>query len=324
MKTILLLIVICISLNTFAQEKKPKSQFKRGDIMIFTDSLKGELLGEFPSKWDLNFGSVEVAEFDREMVISYTSKADIKPLMSAETYLPEIFSIEFDVYFHLKGNEAYTIDLDKIGKFTIRSYYVMYKGNKGMMKENMKEPGWKHIAISFNKRAFKMYVDDYRVLNIPNIAEKPSKVSFSALSLGAAKGNTSMIANVTIAEGGEDLYKRLMSDGKIVTNDIHFESGNAILKPESMKIIDQIVKLMQDHSEIKFRIEGHTDSDGSDESNITLSEQRAGAVKDALVTRGIDGARLSTKGYGESKPVTDNSTADNKAKNRRVEFILLK
>ena len=86
MKTILLLIVTCISLNTFAQEKKPKSQFKRGDIMIFTDSLKGELLGEFPSKWDLNFGSVEVAEFDGEMVISYTSKADIKPLMSAETY----------------------------------------------------------------------------------------------------------------------------------------------------------------------------------------------------------------------------------------------
>jgi len=134
----------------------------------------------------------------------------------------------------------------------------------------------------------------------------------------------SMITNIIIAEGGEDLYKRLMSDGKIVTNDIHFESGNAILKPESMKIIDQIVQLMNDHADLKFSVEGHTDSDGTDESNQILSEQRASAVKDAFTEKGIDGSRLTTKGYGESQPLTDNSTAEKKAKNRRVEFIMLK
>lgn len=323
MKTILLL-VLAVSLNTVAQENKSKSQFTRGSTIILSDSLKGELLGEFPSKWDLAYGSVEVAEFDEKMVIAYTSKAEIMPLMSTTTYLPEIFTIEFDVYFHLQGNESYTIDLDKLGKFTIRSYYVLYKGNKGMMKENMKEPGWRHVAISFNKRAFKMYVDNYRVLNIPNLSEKPSKVSFSALSAGAGKGIPSVLTNIIIAEGGEDLYNRLMSDGKIVTNDIHFESGNAILKPESMKIIDQIVQLMNDHSELKFRIEGHTDSDGTEESNIELSEQRANAVKDNMVTKGIAESRLQTKGYGESQPLTDNSSPENKAKNRRVEFIMLK
>jgi len=324
MKTILLLALSLISFNTLAQNIKARSQFARGDKIILADSLKGELLGEFPSRWDLNSGSVEVAEFDGKMVIAYTTKSEIMPLMSTETYLPDIFTIEFDVYFHLQGNEAYTINLDKLGKFSIRSYYVMYKGNKGMMKENMKVPGWKHIAIFFNKRAFKMYVDNYRVLNIPNLSEKPSKVSFSAFSYSAGKGKPSVITNIVIAEGGEDLYKRLMSDGKIVTNDIHFESGNAILKSESMKIIDKIVQLMNGHPEIKFKVEGHTDSDGSEESNLKLSDQRSAAVKDAIVLKGIDASRLSTKGYGESHPLTDNSTPDKKAKNRRVEFVLLK
>lgn len=322
MKAILLLLLACISINTTAQVKKAKSQFTRGNTIILADSLKGELLGEFPSKWDLDYGSVEVAEFDGKMVIAYTSKAEIMPLMSTATYLPEIFTIEFDVYFHLQGNEAYIIDLDKLGKFDIRSYYVNSKGNKGMMKENMKEPGWKQIAISFNKRAFKMYVDNYRVLNIPNLSEKPSNVSFSAFSYGAGKGIPSVITNIIIAEGGEDLYKRLLSDGKIVTNDIHFESGSAILKPESMKIIDQIVQLMKDHAEIKFSVEGHTDSDGTEESNLKLSGQRADAVKNAMVSKGIDGSRLSTKGYGESQPLADNSTPEGKAKNRRVEFVM--
>jgi len=323
MKAFILLVLTCISFTTVAQVTQTKSQFTRGNTLIFADSLKGELLGEFPSKWDLDYGSVEVAEFDGKMVIAYMSKANIMPLMSTATYLPEIFTIEFDVYFHLKGNEAYYIDLEKLGKFDIRSYYVMHKGTKGMMKENIKEPAWKHIAISFNKRAFKMYVDNYRVLNIPNLSEKPTKVSFSALSHGARQGLPSMITNIVLAEGGEDLYKRLMTDGKIVTNDIHFESGSAILKPESMKIIDQIVTLMKEHAEVKFSVEGHTDSDGTEESNLTLSEQRAKAVRSAMISKGIDGSRLSAKGYGESQPLSENSTPEGKAKNRRVEFVRL-
>lgn len=321
MKMLLCFIAASLSFNLIAQQSRAKSQFKQGHTMILVDSLKGELLGEFPSKWDLDYGSVEVQEFDDKMVIAYTSGAIIMPLMSTESYLPEIFTIEFDVYFHIKGNEAYTLNLGKIGQFAIRRAFVKYKSTKGNIKDVMKEPGWRHVAVSFNKRALKMYVDNQRVLNIPNIKEKPSNVTFKALGHGAKKGYPSMIANIIIAEGGEDLYQRLISDGKIVTNDIHFESGKAILKDESMKIIDQIVQLMSDHPDIVFSIEGHTDSDGNESSNMTLSEQRASAVKDSLVKKGIEDSRLSTKGHGESQPVTDNLSPVSKAKNRRVEFI---
>jgi outer membrane protein OmpA-like peptidoglycan-associated protein len=310
-------------MHVIAQKEKSKSQFKRGEITILLDSLKGEMLGEFPSKWDLEYGTVEVKEFEGQNVIAYTSKAEIMPLMSTNTYLPDIFTMEFDVYFHLKGNEAYTINLDKLGKITIRSYYVKYKTTSSNMKENIKEPAWKHIALSFNKRALKLYVNDYRVLNVPNLSEKPTKVSFGALSHTAGRGFPSMITNFVISEGGEDLYKRLMEYGKIVTNDIHFESGKAVLLPESMKIIDHIFKLMQDHPDIRFSIEGHTDSDGTQEFNLTLSQQRANAVMNTLVAKGIDNVRLVTRGHGESKHLADNLSPENKAKNRRVEFVLI-
>jgi len=80
---------------------------------------------------------------------------------------------------------------------------------------------------------------------------------------------------------------------------------------------------MNQAKDIKLSIEGHTDSDGSSESNLKLSEQRAKAVVDAIVKGGIGKSRLSSTGFGEEKPIADNNTEEGKAKNRRVEFIKL-
>lgn len=79
--------------------------------------------------------------------------------------------------------------------------------------------------------------------------------------------------------------------------------------------------MMTDHPDLKFCIEGHTDSDGADDGNQTLSEKRAEAVRKELIKLGIDSNRLTSKGWGETKPVADNNTAEGKAQNRRVEFI---
>jgi outer membrane protein OmpA-like peptidoglycan-associated protein len=82
-----------------------------------------------------------------------------------------------------------------------------------------------------------------------------------------------------------------------------------------------IVQVLKDNPEIKFEVGGHTDSDGADDYNLKLSQQRADAVKDQLIKMGIEAARLSAKGYGETKPISDNTTFEGKANNRRVEFV---
>jgi outer membrane protein OmpA-like peptidoglycan-associated protein len=78
---------------------------------------------------------------------------------------------------------------------------------------------------------------------------------------------------------------------------------------------------MQKQTDLNFSVEGHTDSDGDEALNQTLSEQRAKAVMDRLISMGISANRLKSAGWGESKPLADNGTAEGKANNRRVEFV---
>ena len=93
--------------------------------------------------------------------------------------------------------------------------------------------------------------------------------------------------------------------------------------PESMGEINALAAAMKDDASLKFEIAGHTsmESASSAEANQALSEARAEAVRNALISLGIDGGRLKTKGYGQSKPITTNDTPEGRAANRRVEFI---
>ena len=112
-----------------------------------------------------------------------------------------------------------------------------------------------------------------------------------------------------------------MQDGKIVASGIRFDVNKATIKPESMGVINEIAKLMKDHPEISFSVEGHTDSDGEEAFNQDLSERRAKAVADQLAKMGINNSRMTSRGWGESKPAGPNNTSEGKAANRRVEFV---
>jgi outer membrane protein OmpA-like peptidoglycan-associated protein len=103
---------------------------------------------------------------------------------------------------------------------------------------------------------------------------------------------------------------------------IEFETGSAVIRPESYKMLDEIFESAVVAEGLKLGIYGHTDNSGSDEVNLPLSEKRAGAVKDYMLSKGLALTRIETKGYGAAKPVADNSTVEGRSRNRRVEIVL--
>jgi outer membrane protein OmpA-like peptidoglycan-associated protein len=106
---------------------------------------------------------------------------------------------------------------------------------------------------------------------------------------------------------------------------VQFETGSAKLIDQSKTLLDEVAGQLRDHPELtKIQIEGHTDSKAGKAFNQRLSEQRAAAVKTYLVSKGIEANRLTTKGFGETRPVADNNTEDGRFKNRRVDFKILK
>jgi OOP family OmpA-OmpF porin len=110
---------------------------------------------------------------------------------------------------------------------------------------------------------------------------------------------------------------------KIISLDgAHFDFDKATLKPEGHAKLDQAAAVMAEHATITVAVEGHTDSVGSDAYNQKLSERRAQAAVDYLVSQGVDASRLQPTGYGESKPMASNDTADGRAQNRRVDLVV--
>ena len=102
--------------------------------------------------------------------------------------------------------------------------------------------------------------------------------------------------------------------------DTYFDFDKATLKPAGEVKVEEVVQTMKQHPEVRATIEGHTDSVGSDAYNQRLSERRANAVRDYMVAHGIAAARITTRGYGESKPIASNKTAEGRSQNRRVEI----
>lgn len=117
-----------------------------------------------------------------------------------------------------------------------------------------------------------------------------------------------------------DIYESLNTSGK-ATLYINFETGKSDINAEAEKVVSEIATMMKNNPSLKISIEGHTDNAGNAASNKTLSEKRANAIMNAIVAKGISKERLTAKGWGQEKPIADNSTEDGRAKNRRVELI---
>ena len=317
-----------------AKGEAVKSDFVQGTVVIFEDNLKGEQMGEFPSKWDLIDNNAEVAKMNGTTAIRFEhgSSTQITPLVKGDNrkYLPEVYSLEFD-YFVPDGDEhrcGYTLHLrtaDDDGNYEtsigfgdndIRWYIAKPSGGDKVegdksLEGNHERNDWNHFALSFNKRALKVYINGQRVINAPNA----KAADWFSIETDFWEDHIDYITNIRLAKGGGDLYARNASDmtavekaiaetGKFVTNNILFETGKATLKPESMAEIQKVADYMLKNPSVRFEVQGHTE-----------------AVVKALEGLGVDGFNLRAVGKGSHEPVADNKTEEGRAKNRRVEFI---
>ena len=188
----------------------------------------------------------------------------------------------------------------------IRNYENQFKGCGGRTVYQYSEPSggtatlvmplgggerWLHLEISDDGVHYQM--------RIIETAAMQQKVEFSA----------------------DQMAEQLKSTGKVTLRGILFDTGKTDIKPESNALLDEVAGMVKKTADLKLRIEGHTDNVGNKPANLTLSKGRAAAVKTALVGRGIAADRLTTEGYGDTKPVADNATPDGRTQNRRVELV---
>ncbi len=311
--------------------------FLPGNRIIFEDNFMDDQDGEFPAHWQLGAGQaiLNMIGDDKALKLTDGNFAHVKPLMKSKTYLTDTFTIEYDLYPYADAYPPhlyfYSVDgsTSELGQARFDNGFetvqfssttdVDLSGNIPADLRSSWRNNWHHVAIAYRNKQMKIYVDQYRILVIPNTGISPK--AFDIEGIGNAD-NPIAFKNVRVANGGGmNMLGKKFTDTKIVTHGINFDVDKATIKPESMGTLNMIVGILRDNPEIKFEIDGHTDATGSAPHNLTLSQQRADAVKSQLTSMGIDAARLTTKGFGSTKPISDNSSLEGKANNRRVEFI---
>ncbi len=136
------------------------------------------------------------------------------------------------------------------------------------------------------------------------------------------KDNCPTVAGSADNNGCPSVKREVRNLLKRAMQGIQFETGKAVIKKSSYKMLNQIAQIFIDNPTYKVEVQGHTDNTGNDELNMALSDKRANAVRDYLIKQGVPENQLTAKGYGETMPIATNKTSKGRALNRRVEFVI--
>jgi OOP family OmpA-OmpF porin len=360
-KIFIVIVLISLPLKVISQANQPVQQeqvsmqtysaydFIAGEKVIFFDDFSSENIGDFPTLWNTNgSGEIVTTNLYPGRWFKITNSRGITCLMEP-LLLPENYTIEYDVIPQKdpnnNGNLQYRFFIISTPKPKDILYGLARPGGTGFaltfgyntdfssyysdgtpdLKGRAVGSGWPpadkkmRISIWVQKERVRVYRNEVKIFDAPRAMSKNFKYNMIRFDQG-----TPMIGNFRIATGLPDMRSKLITEGKLVSYGIYFDTNKDVVKPESYGTLKEIAKVLTENPGVRVKIVGYTDSDGADAANLDLSKRRGASVKEELVKSfGIDAARLESDGMGEAQPVAPNDTPVNKALNRRVEFIKL-
>jgi flagellar motor protein MotB len=328
-------------------ENYSKYDFIAGEQILFFDDFSDTQVGDFPAKWNTNAsGEVVTTNLYPGKWLKMTGSGSFP--IDDGLKLTDNFTIEFDVVVFPKDEEnssyefgfylydaANPKDLSEGGAvpgkagikmtFGSRSTYSAYDATgytiSGEKDEASMEKGKKYrLSFWVQKSRLRVYLEQVKVFDLPKVFNSSFMCNMMRFELWDT--GTPMISNFRVAVGLPDTRSKLITEGKLISYGITFDSGKDVLKPESYGALNDIAKVLKENPTVKIKIVGHTDSDGDDAKNLDLSKRRAANVKNSLVKDfGINGDLITTDGKGKTQEIAPNTTSEGKAKNRRVEFL---
>jgi outer membrane protein OmpA-like peptidoglycan-associated protein len=310
--------------------------FVPGPNTIFYSDFTDDKIGNFPARLQFAEGNMEVAELGGQRVLRATGQSRLS--IPLPVTLPERFTIEIDVInrpsidgadFHLRGSQG-RMDDAKTSVISWGSDGVSLAGGGGgevrlvsgdaMRQRYRGKPA--QVRIVGDGKYIKVFLDEKRLANVPNASF--DRTNLLNLFIDArGDDNAAYISRIRVAESRVSLYDDMMSgSGRVATQGLLFNSGSAVLNPESAPTLREISSMLVLHPELKLRIEGYTDNVGPRDANVALSTKRSEAVKAALVNGfQIPPNRLDARGMGDAKPLRKDNSAEARQANRRVELV---
>lgn len=309
-------------------------------VMFFTD-FSEDKVGNFARRLKYKSGPVEVVERDGVKALRAIGRSEF--LIPLGKTLPQRFTLEIDVIapekycclygvMYVEGGSSMDRGTESADVSWAPHGTSIGGGGQNIAISSVRIPeamqpalrgNITHVRILMDSAYFKMYSNERRMYNIPELAFKRDSVIRVMLEGAEEDGLAVYLTSIRVAESETSvLYDALAAKGRWATQGILFATGKAVVQPESRPVLKEIAATLKDHADLKILIEGHTDNVGSAASNLTLSDARAAAVKAVLVSDyGVDGSRITTKGLGDTKPSVPNATAEGRAQNRRVEIV---
>ncbi|MCH7412438.1 OmpA family protein [Belliella sp. R4-6] len=334
--------------------------FIMGTTILFADNFDKASLGGIPDGWNTssNLEVVELSLYDGKWLKMGKGQTNFTPLTLGK--LPDSFTLEFDLVLDVDGQKfapgtrmfgVILNDLQdasmKLGNRRGGDHWIFFgfSGDRKQVEKRWKKSEYNEfnatplpilsktnlnrgdkIRVSMwkSKNRIRFYINEEKVYDIIQAQSEESPFrSLKFFSDQANDGEYLYMSNIRIGDAPPVIKSDLENKGVFEATGIYFESGSAVIKPESFPSLKQIADFMNQHGG-SFSIAGHTDNVGNSETNRLLSEQRASAVRNVLIKEfGVSTNQLASRGYGLRYPIYPNDTKEGRAKNRRVDIINL-